>query len=877
LGREREQVDLLALLQRPDVRLLTLTGPGGVGKTRLLLALATAFLPECAHQICFVHLGALNDPTFVVPAIAQALGLWEADVRSLMQKVQTALSGQPFVLALDNFEQVMAAAPSLSDLLAACPHLRLLVSSRAPLRLCGEHEFPVSPLPLPRRPREVSPATLTQSAACALFVQRAQAIHPAFEVTKENTHSIAEICIRLDGLPLAIELAASRIRLLPPPALLSRLCHRLQVLTDGLRDAPIRQQTLRATLDWSYHLLPQQERQLFHWLSVFAGGCHLTAIEAIIGSIGLETREVWRGVSVLLENHLLYQEEQTDGEPRLQMLETIREYGLECLMQSGEEEACRAAHAAYFLAFAQEVAGGDQATLWPSHVSAVMPHQAQEALQESHPFEQARQMTPLEREQENLRVALGFLLEQAHRGSGEGACAGEQALRVCVALSWYWHIRGLWQEGLSFLMQALSSGRGAGSGLRARALYEAAELGFIYARHLPLEEWAQESVSLYQQLNDPVGLAHSLSRLGGIARVRSQFAQAQAQLEEAASRFHALGNRWRQGQCWTEQARAAMAQGHYQQACTLLSQSLALYQELGDRQRLGWVRYLLAHVLLVWQQDQAQARTSAEESLAYFGQQGDTPYRLYPLGLLGLLHLEQGELVQARGLLEESLAIGKRTGVETDAFEFRLGLAQLSAFEGDLTTARRLYQETLTLLLECQVYQEGVAASLEGLATVEAEQGKPQDAARLWGAAHALRKAIGAPMHPIQHATSEHAQAQVRARLGASNWHLLWEEGHTLSLQQVLATRKSCLLPIPSSTKPTAPQPRPLSCAPAGLTAREVEVLRCLAQGWTDTQIAEHLVISPRTVNRHTTSLYSKLGVCSRAAATRAAMEHHLL
>ena len=877
LGRERELASLLALLQRPQMRLLTLTGPGGVGKTRLLLEIARTLLPDFTDGVYFVPLGDISDPALVIPAIAQALGLWETGSRSPLQEVHMALDDQSCLLLLDNFEHVLAAAPSLSDLLLACPHLRLLVSSRAPLRLSGEYEFAVSPLPLPELSQ--GQETLAQSAAFTLFVQRAQAVRPGFAVTEETARPIAEICIRLDGLPLAIELAAAHIRLLSPHALLARLSHRLSVLTDGTRDAPARQQTLRATLAWSYRLLPATSQQLFRWLCVFAGGCLLSALEAIARQADLATSNVLEGVSVLLQNHLAYQVEEAGGEPRLRVLETIREYGLECLAQTGEREMAQMAHAAYFLAVAEEAAHAGRLCVWPSHYHAVMPHLAEAPSPQSDGAAQVRRIDPLERDQENLRAALSFLFERARTQAGEpeGARAGEQALRLCVARSWFWHVHGWGREGLGFLMQALEVGAGGGAALRARALYEAAELAFIYARTLPLEQLAQESVALYRELDDAVGLAHSLSRLGGIARIRSQFAQAQAQLEEAATCFQALGNLWRQGQCWTEQARAATEQGHYDQAQVLLLESLALYQELGDQQRVGWVRYLLARLLFVWHQDQALARHLAEQSMAYFREQGDTPYRVYPLGLLGLLHLEQGELAQARALLEESLALGKRTGVETDAYELHLGLARLLALQGEETMARRLYAETLSLLTECRVYSEGIAASLEGLAALEVEHDAQKDAARLWGAACALREGIGAPIPLVQHASLERSQAQVRASLGTSVWHQSWEEGQRLRPEQALAIQGR-QLPLPVlSVRQLAPASRPSSSTFAGLTAREIEVLRWLAQGWTDAQIAERLVISPRTVNHHAASLYSKLGVCSRAAATRYALQSHLL
>ncbi len=494
--------------------------------------------------------------------------------------------------------------------------------------------------------------------------------------------------------------------------------------------------------------------------------------------------------------------------------------------------------------------------------------------------EQARWVAQLEREQENLRAALSFLLEQAHvqAGTQEGERQVELALHLCVALSWFWHVRGSGREGLSFLMQALSERAGVGAALRARALYEAAELAFIYARHLPLEQLAKESLTLYQELGDPVGMAHSLSRLGGIDRIRSQFALAQVRLEEAATRFQALGNRWRQGQCFTEWARAATEQGQYEQARTLLEESLLLYQTLGDTQRLGWVRYLLARLLFVSQQDQALAQQLAKQSLACFRERGDTPFSVYPLGLLGLIHLEQSELEVARPLLEESLALGKQTGVETDAVHLALGLARLSAMQGDAASARRLYQESLTLLFECNVYKESVAASLEGLAALEAGQGEPRQAVWLWGAAEALREAIGAPMHPVHRASYEQAMALAHTELGERAFAAAWSQGRSMTPEHVLATPAPASAPaqVPLRSLVSAPPNMPVTY-PYGLTAREMEILRLLALGWTDVQIAEYLVISPRTVNRHTASLYSKLGVSSRSAATRNALEHHLL
>jgi DNA-binding CsgD family transcriptional regulator/tetratricopeptide (TPR) repeat protein len=561
------------------------------------------------------------------------------------------------------------------------------------------------------------------------------------------------------------------------------------------------------------------------------------------------------GVASLLDKSLLQQTEHEGEETRLALLETIRDYGLECLQSCGELEATRTAHAAYFLALAEEVA----------------PH--------LRGAEQVHFMAQLEREQENLRAALGFLLEQAHTQADaqKRAIQAEQALRLCIALSWFWNVHGDGREGLSYLMQALADRTGIGVALQAKALYESASLAFIYARHLPLKQMAEESLAIYQEMGDPVGIASGLYRLGYIARIRSQFTQAQAHLEESAARFQALGDRWRQGQCYSEWARVATEQGQYEQAYTLLSECLLLYQELGDQQRIGWVHYLQARLLFVSNQDRAHARQLAEQSLAHFREQGDLLYRLSPLGLLGLMHLEQGELEAARFLLEEGLMICRQKGVETDAALLTLGLAQLSFLQGDAAAARRLYREGLSLLVEFNEYKEGIATSLEGLAALEAGQGALRHATWLWGAAHALREAIGAPMYPVYRAGYEQAIAQAHAQLGEQAFRAAWAEGRVMTPVQALAAHEQEIPPTALPAGAAAPPPPQPPTAPFGLTAREVEVLRLLVQGLSDAQIAEHLVISPRTVNHHTTSLYSKLGVTSRAAATHYAIEHHLI
>jgi len=854
LGREHELTQLTALLRRLEVRLLTLTGPGGVGKTRLLLAAAHNLTSDFADGICFVPLAAISDPDFVLPAIAQALGLREMAHRSVLEELQVALGEQSLLLLLDNFEQVLAAAPRLSDLLAACPNLHLLVTSRAALRLHGEHEFAVSPLTLPDLKHLPTSDVLAQFAACALFVQRAQAIKADFQLTAANARIIAEICIRLDGLPLAIELAAARTRLFSPQALLARLSHRLDVLTSGARNVPARQQTLRATIAWSYHLLAPSEQRLFRSLSVFAGGCTLQAVEAIAKQAGTGVINVLDEVSVLLENNLLRQVEQPEGELRLLQLETIREYGLECLDDTGELEAAQAAHAAYYLTFAEE---------------------AEPQLRGP---QQARWVSQLERDQENLRTALSFFLERAGSQAGTQVeeMQAEQALRLCTAMYWFWYLCGSVREGQVFLERALARHEGVATQLRARALYAAAELAFGLDDMERTEALCGECLSLYRELGDTSGIASSLALLGSRARVRGQYALACSLLEEAEVLFQQMGDRWNRGRCHVELARTATEQGQYERACSLLEENLKICQVVGDQMSVGWVRYLLARTLFVSQQNLARVQSLVEQSLAFFQELGYAWFKAYLLSLLARMRLAQGELDLAREWFEQSLVIVQEVGDREGAIETLLDLGRVAVAQGDLTVARRRYQECLTILQEMGS-QGFLAACLEGLAALEAGQGAPRQAARLWGAAEVLREVMGTPIHPVYRANYEQVIAQARATLGEQALRTAWAEGRSLTPEQALAAQEPEMIPAGGSSVPPPPATAQTPAYPAGLTAREVEVLRLIAQGWTDAQIAEHLVISPRTVNRHTTSLYSKLNVSSRAAATRYALEHHLL
>jgi predicted ATPase/DNA-binding CsgD family transcriptional regulator len=834
-----------ALLLRTDFRLLTLTGTGGVGKTRLLLEVAHTLRPEVADRVYFVPLAAINDPDFVLPAIAQVLGRRETDVRSGLVELQEAIGEQSLLLLLDNFEHLLAAAPELSQLLASCPRLRLLVTSRAALRLPGEHEFLVSPLALPDLAQlPERPEALEQYAACALFVQRAQAITLDFQLTTANTHAIAEVCIRLDGLPLAIELAAARTRLLSPQALLARFAHRLDILTRGTRTLPARQQTLRATISWSYDLLAPQEQRLFRWLAVFAGGCTLQAAEAMAQAAGLAESAVLDGVSVLLENHLLRQEEQPDGEPRLFMLETIRAYGLEVLGSGVEAQASHEAHAAYYLALAEQAEpqlSGPQQLSW---------------------FER------LEREHDNLRAALSWFLQQGSDGQSK-----ELALRFSGALSQFWEIRGYVSEGRQWLERILEISRRERSVVRAKALVGAGVLATLQDDFDQAEALCGEGLALYRELGDRQGSATALSSLGYAALMRGNYAVARAPLEEALALFREVGDAAGSIYALHRLASVLSSEGQYARAQALLEESLVLSREGGDVRGHALTLVLLGLALLS-QGDLAQAHARLEESLTISREVGYKRNIGLSILYLGLVAFLQGDVARARSLLEESLAFFKEVSERGRIADVYGILGLISFSQGDYAAARARLQDSLKLSLKLN-YKLNAAACLEGLAAVMAAQGEPVRAVWCMSAAEVVREVTGMPLLSWLQAMHEFTIASVRTQLGEQAFRHAWAEGRGMTPEQALATQEPLTEPLsPLSLSPAVPSSSPEAF---GLTRRELDVLRQLSEGLSNAQIAERLVISPRTVDKHLVSIYGKLHVSSRTAAARFAHEQHLL
>jgi predicted ATPase/class 3 adenylate cyclase/DNA-binding CsgD family transcriptional regulator len=846
IGREQEVEACEQLLEREEVRLLTLTGPGGIGKTRMALQVAAELSEIFPDGLYFVNLAPLRDAAFVVPTIAQVLDIKELAEQPLLDLLKVFLREKQLLLLLDNFEQVVSAAVQVAELLAACLQLKVLVTSRMVLHVQAEHEFAVPPLSMadPRHLPDV--VALSQYEALALFIQRAQASRPEFQLTKANARAIAEICQHLDGLPLAIELAAARIKLLPPQALLARLTPRLTVLTSRARDVPERQQSLRQTIEWSYQLLDAEQQRLFRRLTVFAGGCTLQAIEAISATLDGEAGRVFEGVASLLDQSLLQQTEQGGEEARLVMLETIREYGLEVLEALGEMEKTRRAHAAYYLELAEE---GEPELVIPG---------------------QAIWWKRLEREHENLRAALQWLTEQERT-----AHEREMAFRLGGALLRYWEVRGHWSEGWNFLEWARAESEGVAVPVQVKVLMAAAYL-LDHLEHDTdrAEALYEESLVLYRALGDPAGIALALNQLGEIAGSRGHFAAAYTRTEEALALYREVGDK--QGIAWSLNTLADIIsqQGEYARAILLNEESLALCRQVGDVEGIAWSLFGLAHVLFLSSVDPAKVHMLLDEGIAICREVGHKSGVAWGLSLLGEVFLQQGDTVKARFLLEESVALSRAIGHWRSIVESLFVLGSIEALEGDYPAARTCYEESLAIVREIGA-NLSIHFSLERLAAVVAVQGDPGWAAHLWGATESLCETMGTPIPPVYRPDYDRSVAAARAQLSEKAFAAAWTQGKMMTLEQALAAKT--MTPTPLPTRLTSTPLMKSSPLPAGLSAREVEVLRLVTQGLTNEQVAEQLVISARTVNTHLTSIYSKIGVSSRSAATRYAMEHHLV
>jgi predicted ATPase/DNA-binding CsgD family transcriptional regulator len=750
VGREREIAEIGGLLAGRGTRLLTLTGPGGSGKTRLAAA-ASEVVEGFEDGAWWVGLAPLSEPALVPQAVARAVMVSEQPGVPLADTLAEYLREKELLLVLDNCEHLIDACAALAEsLLRSCPGLKIVATSREALGVAGEVSWPVPPLSLPDPDSSQPAEALGRHEAVRLFVERARAAVPSFRLTEENAAFVARLCRRLEGIPLAIELAAARTRVLSVEQILERLGNSLGVLMGTVRSVPERQRTLRGALDWSYDLLDEQERVLFGRLSVFAGGWTLEAAEAVGATEGIEEEEVLDLLSALVDKSLVVAEGGPEGAPRYRMLEPVRSYAREKLEDSAEADAVRLRHASFFFALAEEGEPqlmGKRQGLWLSR---------------------------LEREHDNLRAALRWALERGETGLGLG---------LSGALGEFWYVRGHWSEGRRWLEMALDSDTDAPEAARAKALARAGLMAWgqgDYERSISLTE---EGLQLSRGTGDDAAVAGTLRTLGLAEMHRGGLERATGLLEEAVALERESGNEGGVARSLSVLGLVAVARHDYDRALALYEEGVALARGAQDDFALN-----------------VSLTTGA------------------------FAHLGRGEPRRVRELCEEGFELSRR----------------------------------LKMALQTAIYLQVSALSA-------GSQGQALRLARLWGASETLRESIGSRLTPAERSLYEPHIAAARARANQDSWEMAWSEGRAMAsdeaVEYALRTEES-----PDSQK-----------GKAVLTGRELEILRLVADGLTDPQVADRLYISPRTVGFHLRSIYRKLGVPSRAAAAREAARRSLI
>ena len=791
-------------------RLLTLTGAGGSGKTRLALEVARGLIEAYPDGVWLVELATLSEESLVAKAVAEALKVPERPAEPLSDTLADVLRDKQLLLVLDNCEHLIEATARLADrLLDSCPRVRILATGREALGVEGEAKWLVPPLSAPEPRGSPSSEQLAAYESVRLFVERARGHDPAFQLSPENAFAVAEVCGRLEGIPLAVELAAARVGTLSVEQISERLEGSLELLTHGGRTAMLRQRTLKGTLDWSHDLLSEPERVLFRRLSVFAGGWTLEASEAVASKEDVEEEEVLDLLSGLVEKSLVVAEPSEQQRARYRLLEPVKQYARAKLAEGNEGRAVRRRHADFFLTLTEDAEPklrGPEGISW---------------------------LPRLKSEHDNLRAALAWALE------GEEA---ELALRLAGSLWIFWHAHGQLGEGRKWLEAALTKDTRASVAARVKALQA------LF--------WLTDQ----SDLDRAEAVAQQAAELSNNAEIRGSLA--------ASLRIMLAAPAW--------------SRGDNQRAKDLLEESLALSREADDKVMIVEALLQLGRIPTGPPGDLAWAKEIFEEGTALCREAGYT-FRL-PLFLvsLGYVFLLEGDYKRGEALSGEAAVLCREHGYKDSLLYASDNLGWAALLQGDYKRARSHYEESLTL---CKEFNDEVVASegIEGLACVAGAEGEASRAARLFGAAQGLREtlreAVGYQHTPEEDAWREPYLATARSRLGEAAWEEALAQGRAMTLEPAIdyalsEEEPSTITPSSAaSVQPSTPAPE----HPAGLTPREVEVLGLVAEGLTSAQVAHRLFLSPRTVHRHLSSIYRKLGVGSRAAATRFAVEHGLV
>lgn len=867
IGRDHEVAAIQHLLLQEQVGLLTLTGPGGIGKTRLALQVAANLLDHFVNGVYFVSLAPIRELDLVASAIAQTVGVREAPGRAMQESLQDYLRDKQLLLVLDNFEQILAAAPLVSVLLTACPRLKVLVTSRAPLHLYDEQEFPVAPLALPDANRltrlaQAPAASQSEFAAIDLFCQRARAVKPDFALTPDNAAAVAQICIGLDGLPLALELAAARVKSFSPKALLARLDQRLTLLTGGAHDLPTRQRTLRDEIAWSHDLLTPEEQRLFRWLAVFVGGFTLEAATSISADPTQPQVEVFDLLANLVDKSLLTISEGQHGAIRYRLQETIRQYAWEKLLAAGETQELSKRHLTFFLTFTET-----------ANLALRGP-------------EQAIWLHWLDEEYGNLRAALDWSLlnDQGQNDSN----IHEQGLRLIDALFWFWYLCARFSEGRMWFIRILTSTNTVDQGApRAQALYGNGVFAFLQGEYAYARTQLEESVTLWREVRDQLHLAYALNALAWTIYLQHDLDLLGRLGNESVALFRESNDKWGLALSLIIVGRGVAATGDFASGCRILDESITLFRQMRDT--WGIANALSERARIAYTQGEfATARELFEEALIVRLPIEDKWRIVY--GLLFLLKIarQQNDNGRALALGKQILPLARSIAAKDRLAHTLLQLGFIMQRQGEHQQAAVYFCESLALFQALAYqHQNWIGLALVGLAEVAASEQQWERTARLCGAAETIHRKLERPFDQLEQVDYARAIATVRTNCSEIRT-AAWTQGTAMTLEQAITyalAPPSVLISLPQAAVIQG-EPAPISATlstihdssyPANLTAREAQVLRLLVQGLTYAQIADKLVVSRRTVNAHATSIYSKLGVTSRAMATRLAVEQRLV